>query len=117
MANGGTGAANAADARKNLGANNAGNLTTGTLPSARLPFKFAYGSTTINGSSAAYVDYSAAGFTSVPVVLITYATTSGNWSGDNGAIKVYNKTTTSCQVIVGGNFNTSRAVDWFAFGT
>ena len=55
--------------------------------------------------------------TSVPVVLITYATTSGNWSGDNGAIKVYNKTTTSCQVIVGGNFNTSRAVDWFAFGT
>lgn len=117
VANGGTGAANAADARKNLGANNAGNLTTGTLPSARLPFKFAYGSTTINGSSAAYVDYSAAGFTSVPVVLITYATTSGNWSGDNGAIKVYNKTTTSCQVIVGGNFNTSRAVDWFAFGT
>ena len=63
------------------------------------------------------MDYSAAGFTSVPVVLITYATTSGNWSGDNGAIKVYNKTTTSCQVIVGGNFNTSRAVDWFAFGT
>ena len=117
VANGGTGAANAADARKNLGANNAGNLTTGTLPAARLPFKFAYGSTTINGSSAAYVDYSAAGFTSVPVVLITYATTSGNWSGDNGAIKVYNKTTTSCQVIVGGNFNTSRAVDWFAFGT
>ena len=117
VANGGTGAANAADARKNLGANNAGNLTTGTLPSARLPFKFAYDSTTINGSSAAYVDYSAAGFTSVPVVLITYATTSGNWSGDNGAIKVYNKTTTSCQVIVGGNFNTSRAVDWFAFGT
>ena len=117
VANGGTGAANAADARKNLGANNAGNLTTGTLPSARLPFKFAYGSTTINGSSAAYVDYSAAGFTSVPVVLITYATTSGNWSGDNGAIKVYNKTTTSCQVIAGGNFNTSRAVDWFAFGT
>ena len=117
VANGGTGAANAADARKNLGANNAGNLTTGTLPSARLPFKFAYGSTTINGSSAAYVDYSAAGFTSVPVVLITYATTSGNWSGDNGAIKVYNKTTTSCQVIAGGNVNTSRAVDWFAFGT
>ena len=36
VANGGTGAANAADARKNLGANNAGNLTTGTLPAARL---------------------------------------------------------------------------------
>lgn len=117
VANGGTGATTAANARANLGANNASNLTTGTLPAARLPFKFAYGSTTINGSSAAYVDYSAAGFTSVPVVLITYATTSGNWSGDNGAIKVYNKTTTSCQVIAGGNFNTSRAVDWFAFGT
>ena len=34
VANGGTGAANAADARKNLGAINAGNLTTGTLPAA-----------------------------------------------------------------------------------
>ena len=117
VANGGTGATNAATARSNLGANNASNLTTGTLPAARLPFKFAYGSTTINGSSATYVDYSSAGFTSVPVVLVTYSTTGSNWSGDNGAIKVHSKTASGCSIVVGGSFNTNRAVDWFAFGT
>ena len=116
VANGGTGATTAAAARSNLGANNASNLLTGTLPAARLPFKFAYGSTTINGSSATYVDYSSAGFTSTPVVLVTYSTTGSNWSGDNGAIKVHSKTTTYCYIVVGGNFSTSRAVDWFAFG-
>ncbi len=116
VANGGTGATNAAAARSNLGANNAGNLTTGTLPAARLPFKYAYGSTSINGSSATYVNYSSAGFTSTPVVLVTYSTTAGNWSGDNGAIKVHSKTTSGCYIVVGGNFSTSRNIDWFAFG-
>ena len=116
VANGGTGATTAANARANLGANNAGNLTTGTLPTARLPFKYAYGSTSINGSSATYVDYSSAGFTSTPVVLVTYSTTAGNWSGDNGAIKVHSKTPSGCYIVVGGNFSTSRNVDWFAFG-
>ena len=81
-----------------------------------VPFKYAYGSTSINGSSATYVDYSSAGFTSTPVVLVTYSTTSGNWSGDNGAIKVHSKTTSGCYIVVGGNFSTSRNVDWFAFG-
>ena len=116
VANGGTGATTAANARSNLGTNNAANITTGTLPAARLPFKYAYGSTSINGSSATYVDYSSAGFTSTPVVLVTYSTTSGNWSGDNGAIKVHSKTTSGCYIVVGGNFSTSRNVDWFAFG-
>jgi hypothetical protein len=113
---GGTGATTAANARSKIGANNASNLTTGTLPAARLPFKFAYGSTSINGSSATSVDYSSAGFTSVPVVLVTYSTTGSNWSGDNGAIKVHSKTTSGCSIVVGGNFSTSRAVDWLAFG-
>lgn len=116
IANGGTGATTAANARSNLGANNAANLTTGTLPAARLPFKYAYGSTTINGSSGTYVNYSSAGFTSTPVVLVTYSTTASNWSGDNGAIKVHNKTTVGCYIVVGGNFSTNRAADWFAFG-
>lgn len=91
IANGGTGANSAANARANIGANNASNLTTGTVPAARLPFKVAYGSTSISGSSSVTINYSSAGFTSVPKVLVTYSTTSSNWSGDNGAIKVHSK--------------------------
>lgn len=116
VANGGTGATTAANARANLGANNASNLTTGTLPAARLPFKFAYGSGSISGSTNLTVNYSSAGFTSVPYVFACYSTTSGNWSGDNGAIKISAKTTTGCSIIVGGNFSTLRNIDWFAIG-
>lgn len=116
VANGGTGATTAANARANLGANNAGNLTTGTLPAAWLPFKFAYGSGSISGSTNLTVNYSSAGFTSVPYVFACYSTTSGNWSGDNGAIKISAKTTTGCSIIVGGNFSTLRNIDWFAIG-
>lgn len=58
VANGGTGATTAASARSNLGCNNASNLTTGTVPAARLPFKVAYGSANINGSTAASINYS-----------------------------------------------------------
>ena len=117
IANGGTGASSAANARANIGANNASNLTTGTVPAARLPFKVAYGSTSISGSSSVTINYSSAGFTSVPKVLVTYSTTSSNWSGDNGAIKVHSKTTTQASIVVGGSFNTSRNVDWLAIGT
>ena len=116
VANGGTGATTAANARANLGANNASNLTTGTLPAARLPFKFAYGSGSISGSSKMSVNYSSAGFTAVPYVFACYSTTSGNWSGDSGAIKISAKTTTGCSIIVGGNFSTLRNIDWFAIG-
>ena len=104
LANGGTGANNAASARSNIGANNASNLNTGTVPMARLPFKVAYGSTSINGNTAVTINYSSAGFTSVPKV-------------DNGAIKVYSKTTSQALIIVGGNFSSSRNVDWIAIGT
>lgn len=117
IANGGTGATTAANARSNLGANNASNLTTGTIPAARLPIKYAYGSTSISGSSSVTISYSSAGFTSVPMVFVTYSTTSSNWSGDNGAIKVHSKTTTQASIVVGGSFSTARNVDWFAIGT
>ncbi len=116
LANGGTGASTASAARSNLGCNNASNLTTGTVAMGRLPFKIAYGSTTINGNSYTYIDYSDAGFTSVPTVQLTYSTTGVNWSGDGGALKVYYKTATGCQIIVGGSFSSNRAVDWLAIG-
>ena len=117
IANGGTGATTAANARSNIGANNASNLTTGTIPAARLPIKYAYGSTSISGSSSVTISYSSAGFTSVPKVFVTYSTTSSNWSGDNGAIKVHSKTTTQASIVVGGSFSPSRNVDWLAIGT
>ena len=116
IANGGTGATTAANARSNLGANNASNINAGTLAMARLPFKVAYGSGNVSGNSALSINYSSAGFTSVPCVVVTYSTTGSNWSGDNGALKVHSKTTTGATVIVGGNFNTSRAIDWIAIG-
>ena len=117
IGSGGTGASNAAAARSNLGANNASNLNAGTVAMARLPFKIAYGSTSINGSTATTINYASAGFTSVPKVLVTYNSTGSNWSGDNGAIKVYNKTTTQANLIVGGSFSSSRGIDWLAIGT
>ena len=116
VANGGTGAATAAAARSNLGANNASNINAGTLAMARLPFKIAYGSGSVSGSSALTINYSSAGFTSVPCVVVSYSTTGSNWSGDNGALKIYSKTTTGATIIVGGSFNTSRNVDWIAIG-
>ena len=117
VANGGTGATTAANARSNLGANNASNINAGTLAMARLPFKVAYGSGNVAGNSALTINYSSAGFTSVPHVVVSYSTTGSNWSGDNGALKIYNKTATGATIIVGGSFNTSRAIDWIAIGT
>ena len=116
IANGGTGATSASNARSNLGANNASNLTKGTIPAARLPFKVAYGSGNVSGNSALAIDYSSAGFTSAPCVVVTYSTTGSNWSGDNGALKVHSKTKNGATIIVGGNFNTARAIDWIAVG-
>ena len=130
VANGGTGAADAATARNNLGVtlanlgaaaashnHDASAMTSGVLNAARLPYKFAFGTVSISGSVGAYIYYSGAGFTSVPVIFATYSTTGSNWTGDYGSLKVHSKTTTQATVIIGGSFSTLREVDWVAIGT
>ena len=129
VANGGTGATTAEAARTNLGItldglgaapsshnHSASAINSGTLSKSRLPFKYAMGSASVSGSTAVTIDITDQGFTSVPYVFVTYSTTSSNWSGDNGALKVYNKTKTGFSIVVGGSFSTSRAIDWLAIG-
>ena len=124
---GGTGASTAAAARSALGITpaNIGAAAsdhdhaladmTGTLGASQLPYKFAAGMATINGDSSITIYYS--GFTSVPYIVACYCSSSGNWSGDNGAIKIHSRTTTSAQIVVGGNWSSDREICWFAFGT
>ena len=120
ISKGGTGATTAASARSTLGitpANIGAAPANHSHPATSLPFKIARGSTTISGRSGVYVSYSGTGFSTVPNIVATYSTTSGNWSGDNGIIKIYSKTTSGFYIVVGGNWNTERLVDWIAIGT
>lgn len=114
IANGGTGATTAANARSNLGANNAGNLTTGTLPAARLPFKIQYGQTSVSGVSWTTVNLTA-GFTATPTIIVSYA---GNPSSSGIAVlKTGNESKSSFQVCMSGSSGSgTRYVNWIAIG-
>ena len=114
IANGGTGATTAANARSNLGANNAGNLTTGTLPAARLPFKIQYGQTSVSGVSWTTVSLTA-GFTATPTIIVSYA---GNPSSSGIAVlKTGNESKSSFQVCMSGSSGSgTRYVNWIAIG-
>ncbi len=114
IANGGTGATTAANARSNLGANNAANLTTGTLPAARLPFKIQYGSTTVTGVAWTTVSLTA-GFTATPTIIVSYA---GNPSSSGIAVlKTGNESKSSFQVCMAGSSGSgSRTVNYIAIG-
>ena len=113
IANGGTGATTAANARTNLGTNNASNLTTGTVNAARLPFKVQYGQTTITGVS--WTTVSLSGFTSTPTVIVSYA---GNPSSSGiSVLKTGNESASSFQVCMAGSSGSgSRKVNWIAIG-
>ncbi len=114
IANGGTGATTAANARSNLGANNAGNLTTGTLPAARLPFKIQYGQTSVSGVSWTTVNLTA-GFTATPTIIVSYA---GNPSSSGIAVlKTGNESKSSFQVCMAGSSGSgTRYINWIAIG-
>lgn len=79
----------------------------------RIP-QIARGSCYISGTSATMLDYSEGNFTSVPVVVATYAQTDGNESGDDGIVKIYNKTTSGALAILSGSG--TRQIDWLAVG-
>lgn len=114
ISKGGTGATTGEEARKNLGIGNASELNSGTVPMARLPYKMACGTISASGSDVA-IDYSAAGFTKVPCVTVTYATTDANWNGSGGTLKVHSKTLTGAKITVGG-YDGTRTADWIAMG-
>ena len=114
IANGGTGATTAANARSNLSANNAANLTTGTLPAARLPFKIQYGQTSVSGVSWTTVSLTA-GFTATPTIVVSYA---GNPSSSGIAVlKTANESKSSFQVCMAGSSGSgTRYVNYIAIG-
>ena len=115
LSKGGTGGTSAATARSKIGANNASNLTTGTLPTARLPFKIQYGQTTVTGVSWTTVSLTA-GFTATPTIIVSYA---GNPSSSGIAVlKTGSESTTSFQVCMAGSSGSgTRKVNWIAIGT
>ena len=115
LSKGGTGGTSAATARSKLGANNASNLTTGTLPAARLPFKIQYGQTSVTGVAWTTVSLTA-GFTATPTIIVSYA---GNPTSSGIAVlKTGSESTTSFQVCMAGSSGSgTRKVNWIAIGT
>lgn len=128
VANGGTGATTAANARTNLGItlanlgaaasshNHSGaNITSGTVPAARLPFKVQYGTVSLTGVSWSTVTFGTA-FSAKPVVVVSYgnnATTSGI-----AVLKTQSESTTGFQVCMAGSSGSgTRTVNWIAIGT
>ena len=115
LSKGGTGGTSAATARSKIGANNASNLTTGTLPAARLPFKIQYGQTSVTGVAWTTVSLTA-GFTATPTIIVSYA---GNPSSSGIAVlNTGSESTTSFQVCMAGSSGSgTRKVNWIAIGT
>lgn len=71
---------------------------------------------TVTSGQETVIDYSSAGFTEVPQVLVTYSTTENNPT-PTGIIKVFNKTTTGCKITVSsGAAREFYPVDWIATG-
>ena len=77
---------------------------------------YAHGSGVASGADESRrIDYSAYGFTEIPTVVAQYSRTGGNISGDVGALKIYNKSTSGFNYIIGGNSG-DREFDWIAIG-
>ncbi len=71
---------------------------------------------TVTTGKETVIDYSSAGFTEVPQVLVTYSTAGSNPS-PTGIIKVFNKTDTGCKITVSsGATGEYYPIDWMATG-
>lgn len=112
---GGTGATNAAAARTNLGTDDAGNITAGTLGMARLPFRIAHGQTTITGAQWQTVTFEDGLFTAAPTIVVSYA--------DNAAtsgiapLKTRSETAAGFEVCMAASSGSGdRKVNWIAVG-
>jgi len=78
---------------------------------------YAHGSLNVSSSEARYANYSAYRFTSTPTVVCQYSQTGGNIAGDLGALKIYNKSASGFNAIIGGSTSQpDRDVDWIAIG-
>ncbi len=130
IANGGTGAANATQARANLGItpanigaapashNHSASNISGALSMAQLPFKVAYGSTTVYGVSWSSVNFSGTGFSGTPAIVCTPG---GGPSAINGSydlsIKTRNESAYGFEVcICGSSGSGNRTIHWIAIG-
>ena len=113
---GGTGATSAAAARKNLGTNNAANITTGTLDMDRLPFKIAHGQTTITGAKWTTVTFESGLFTATPTVVVSYANNAA--TSGIAPLKTQNESATGFEVCMAASSGSGdRTVNWIAIGT
>lgn len=130
VANGGTGAANAAQARTNLGItpanigaapsshNHSASNITGSFSMSQLPFKVAYGSTSVYGVSWSSVNFSGTGFSGTPAIVCTPG---GGPSAINGSydlsVKTRNESAYGFEVcICGSSGSGSRTIHWIAIG-
>ena len=138
IANGGTNADNAADARNNLGItlNNLGAAAathshvltalddTGfQILNSMMPFTIMWGHGLADGSATTYHLFSnqkdgslGPGFTQAPFIIAQFADTAANVSGNPGALKICNITTTGFDAVYGANSSTSRKFHWIAIG-
>lgn len=78
---------------------------------------YAHGRANVSSSQLRSIDYSDYGFTEIPTVVAQYSQEGGNISGDVGALKIYNKTATGFNAIIGGaTTQPDRDIDWIAIG-
>lgn len=83
--------------------------------------KIQHGFATISTTAPSSNNITYSGFTTIPKVFATYninaTSISGDNTGDKGAIKIYNISTSGCKVVIGGSASGTMRIAWVAIGT